>query len=76
MGTGRYVEMKLASTSVPESIPPHRIIEPSHYKELGNAATNAMVALAVDGAGLTQALTSKPISWLSETIAWMLQLDK
>ncbi|KAJ5897270.1 Helicase C-terminal [Penicillium tannophilum] len=41
---------KLASTLVPESIPPHRIIEPSTFKELGNAATNAMVALAVETA--------------------------
>ncbi|KAJ5636801.1 Helicase C-terminal [Penicillium longicatenatum] len=41
---------KLASTSLPEIIPPHRIIEPSSYKELGNAATNAMVALAVETA--------------------------
>lgn len=41
---------KLASTSVPESIPPHRIIEPASFKELGNAATNAMVALAVETA--------------------------
>ncbi|KAJ5654628.1 HelicaseC-terminal [Penicillium lividum] len=41
---------KLASTTVPESIPPHRTIDPSTYKELGNAATNAMVALAVETA--------------------------
>ncbi|KAJ6101926.1 Helicase C-terminal [Penicillium sp. IBT 16267x] len=39
---------KLASTLTP--IPPHRIIEPSTYKEFGNAATNAMVALAVETA--------------------------
>ncbi|KAJ5746681.1 Helicase C-terminal [Penicillium odoratum] len=41
---------KLASTTAPESIPPHRTIDPSTYKELGNAATNAMVALAVETA--------------------------
>lgn len=39
-----------ASTAVQDSIPPHRIIEPSAYKELSNSTTNAMVALAVETA--------------------------
>ncbi|KAJ5688636.1 Helicase C-terminal [Penicillium macrosclerotiorum] len=39
-----------ASTSLHGSIPPDRIIEPSAYDELSNAATNAMVALAVETA--------------------------
>lgn len=39
-----------ASNSIQDSIPPHRIIDPSAYKELSNAATNAMVALAVETA--------------------------
>lgn len=38
------------STSLHESIPPHRLIDVSEYKELGNAATNSMVALAVETA--------------------------
>ncbi|KAJ5086076.1 Helicase C-terminal [Penicillium argentinense] len=42
---------KLAvTTSIQDSIPPHRTIEPSAYKELSNSATNAMVALAVETA--------------------------
>ncbi|KAJ5224270.1 Helicase C-terminal [Penicillium citrinum] len=39
-----------ASSSLQDSIPPHRTIEPSAYKELSNSATNAMVALAVETA--------------------------
>ncbi|KAJ5278720.1 Helicase C-terminal [Penicillium angulare] len=38
------------STSIQDTIPAHRIIESSTYKELNNAATNAMVALAVETA--------------------------
>lgn len=37
-------------TSLHTSVPPHRIIEHSAFKELSNAATNAMVALAVETA--------------------------
>lgn len=39
-----------AATSLYDSIPPHRIIEPSTFKQLSNSATNAMVALAVETA--------------------------
>ncbi|KAJ5630057.1 Helicase C-terminal [Penicillium herquei] len=39
-----------ASASLQDSLAPHRNIEPSEYKELTNAATNAMVALAVETA--------------------------
>ena len=39
-----------ASTSIRDSIPPHRTIDVSSFKELTNAATNAMVALAVETA--------------------------
>ncbi|KAJ5106260.1 Helicase C-terminal [Penicillium angulare] len=39
-----------ASASIQDTIPAHRTIEPSSYKELNNAATNAMVALAVETA--------------------------
>lgn len=39
-----------ASTSLHDTIPPHRIIEPSSFKELSNSATNAMIALAVETA--------------------------
>lgn len=39
-----------ASTSLYDSVPPHRVIEPSAFKEIGNSATNAMVALAVETA--------------------------
>lgn len=38
------------SSSLHDSIPPLRIIEPSAFKELSNSATNSMVALAVDTA--------------------------
>ncbi|KAJ6156631.1 Helicase C-terminal [Penicillium chrysogenum] len=39
-----------AAASLQDSIPPHRIIEPSTFKQLSNSATNAMVALAVETA--------------------------
>ncbi|OQD84425.1 hypothetical protein PENANT_c013G03918 [Penicillium antarcticum] len=39
-----------AAASVADTIPPHRVIEPSSYKQLSNSATNAMVALAVETA--------------------------
>jgi DNA polymerase theta len=39
-----------ASSSLHDTIPPARIIEPSSFKELSNAATNSMVALAVETA--------------------------
>ncbi|KAJ5934146.1 Helicase C-terminal [Penicillium verhagenii] len=42
--------LQTATKLVSTSVPPLRIIEPSTYKELGNAATNAMVALAVETA--------------------------
>ncbi|CAL5872916.1 uncharacterized protein PFLUO_LOCUS7185 [Penicillium psychrofluorescens] len=38
------------STSLHNTIPPQRLIDPSSSKELSNAATNAMVALAVETA--------------------------
>lgn len=38
------------ANSLHMSIPPHRIIEASAFKELSNSATNAMVALAVETA--------------------------
>ncbi|CEJ54022.1 hypothetical protein PMG11_00348 [Penicillium brasilianum] len=38
------------SASLHDSIPPHRLIDVSEYKELSNAATNSMVALAVETA--------------------------
>lgn len=37
-----------SSMSLQDTMPPHRIIEASAFKELSNAATNAMVALAVE----------------------------
>lgn len=37
-------------SSLHTSIPPERLIDVSEYKELSNAATNAMVALAVETA--------------------------
>ncbi|KAJ5403653.1 Helicase C-terminal [Penicillium cosmopolitanum] len=39
-----------ASNTLQDSIPPHRTIEASTYKELSNSATNSMVALAVETA--------------------------
>ncbi|KAK9849842.1 Helicase [Penicillium brevicompactum] len=39
-----------AAASLHDSIPPHRTIEPSTFKQLGNSATNSMVALAVETA--------------------------
>jgi replicative superfamily II helicase len=33
-----------------DTIPPHRIVEPSIFKQLSNSATNSMVALAVETA--------------------------
>lgn len=39
-----------ASSSLHDTIPPTRVIEPSSFKELSNAATNSMVALAVETA--------------------------
>ncbi|KAJ5823918.1 Helicase C-terminal [Penicillium robsamsonii] len=39
-----------AAASLHDTIPPHRIIEPSTFKQLANSATNAMVALAVETA--------------------------
>ncbi|KAJ5791854.1 uncharacterized protein N7518_008865 [Penicillium psychrosexuale] len=39
-----------AAASLHDTIPPHRIIEPSTFKQLSNPATNAMVALAVETA--------------------------
>ncbi|KAF7530020.1 hypothetical protein PCG10_004995 [Penicillium crustosum] len=39
-----------AAASLHDTIPPHRIIEPSTFKQLSNSATNAMVALAVETA--------------------------
>ncbi|KAJ5473203.1 HelicaseC-terminal [Penicillium sp. IBT 31633x] len=39
-----------AAKSLHDTIPPHRIIEPSTFKQLSNSATNAMVALAVETA--------------------------
>lgn len=39
-----------AAASLHDSVPPHRIIEPSTFKQLGNSATNSMVALAVETA--------------------------
>lgn len=39
-----------ASNTLQDSIPPHRTIEASAYKELSNSATNSMVALAVETA--------------------------
>jgi DNA polymerase theta len=39
-----------AAASVTDAIPPHRVIEPSSYKQLSNSATNAVVALAVESA--------------------------
>ncbi|KAJ5788707.1 Helicase C-terminal [Penicillium paradoxum] len=39
-----------AAKSLHDAIPPHRIIEPFTFKQLGNSATNAMVALAVETA--------------------------
>ncbi|KAJ5893321.1 Helicase C-terminal [Penicillium taxi] len=41
-----------ASTPIHESIPPHRIVEASAFKELSNPATNSMVALAVETAAV------------------------
>lgn len=38
------------SSSLHDTIPPDRIIEPSPFKQLGNATTNSMVALAVETA--------------------------
>ncbi|KAJ5187796.1 hypothetical protein N7449_010790 [Penicillium cf. viridicatum] len=39
-----------AAAFLHDTIPPHRIIEPSTFKQLSNSATNAMVALAVETA--------------------------
>ncbi|KAJ6175456.1 hypothetical protein N7485_002370 [Penicillium canescens] len=39
-----------AAASVTDTIPPHRVIEPSGFKQLSNSATNATVALAVETA--------------------------
>ncbi|KAJ5964092.1 Helicase C-terminal [Penicillium vulpinum] len=39
-----------AAASLHDTIPPHRIIDPSTFKQLSNSATNAMVALAVETA--------------------------
>jgi hypothetical protein len=39
-----------AAKSLHDTLPPHRIIEPSTFKQLSNSATNAMVALAVETA--------------------------
>jgi DNA polymerase theta len=39
-----------AAASLHDTIPPHRIIEPSTFKQLSNSATNSMVALAVETA--------------------------
>ncbi|KAL1979876.1 hypothetical protein VTN96DRAFT_5034 [Rasamsonia emersonii] len=41
---------QLNSTSLQESVTPHRTIEPSPFRELANATNNAMVALAVETA--------------------------
>ncbi|KAG2416949.1 hypothetical protein HFD88_008166 [Aspergillus terreus] len=44
---------KLASAptaSLTDTMPPHRIVEPSKFREFANPTTNAMVALAVDTA--------------------------
>ncbi|OQE39200.1 hypothetical protein PENCOP_c007G04315 [Penicillium coprophilum] len=41
-----------AAASLHDTIPPHRIIEPSIFKQLSNSATNAMVALAVETAAV------------------------
>lgn len=43
---------KLASTttSIVDTIPPHRIVQASTFRELANPLTNAMVALSVDTA--------------------------
>lgn len=38
------------AASVTDTVPPHRVIEPSSLKQLSNSATNAMVALAVETA--------------------------
>ena len=39
-----------SNSSLHDSVPPLRIIDPSAFKELSNTATNSMVALAVDTA--------------------------
>jgi replicative superfamily II helicase len=43
-------KLAASSLSLRDSIPPYRIIEASSFKELGNSATNSMVALAVETA--------------------------
>lgn len=43
-------KLTASSLSLQDSIPPYRIIEASSFKELGNSATNSMVALAVETA--------------------------
>lgn len=39
-----------AAASLHDTIPPHRVVEPSTFKQLGNSAINSMVALAVETA--------------------------
>lgn len=46
----KLTSSKSASDSIHTTIPPHRLIEPSTYKELSNSATNSIIALAVDTA--------------------------
>lgn len=43
-------KLTASSNALQDSIPPHRTVEPSAYKELSNSSTNAMVALAVETA--------------------------
>ncbi|KAJ5678441.1 Helicase C-terminal [Penicillium maclennaniae] len=43
-------KLTAASSSLHDTIPPDRIIEPSSFQELSNSATNSMVALAVETA--------------------------
>ncbi|KAJ6123005.1 Helicase C-terminal [Penicillium capsulatum] len=43
-------KLNASASSLHDSIPPLRVIDPSAFKELSNPATNSMVALAVDTA--------------------------
>ncbi|KAF7588638.1 hypothetical protein BBP40_005449 [Aspergillus hancockii] len=40
----------MSTMSLTDTIPPHRIVQPSAFRELANPMTNAMVALSVDTA--------------------------
>lgn len=43
-------KLRVVPVAVTDTMPPHRIIEPSQHRELSNPMTNSMVALAVDTA--------------------------